>query len=91
MPRAILEYNLPEDQDDFDAAIKGRNALHALWEMDQYLRQLIKYEGVKLPNAIAVLTDKTAKECIVEFAEEQIEGMRDKLREILDEHNISID
>lgn len=43
MPTAILKFTLPEDQGDFDAAIKGRDALLALWEIDQRLRSLLKH------------------------------------------------
>ena len=41
--KAILEFNLPEDQIDFDLAVKGTKYYSALWEMDQWLRSQIKY------------------------------------------------
>lgn len=40
---AILKFNLPEDQDDFDLAVNGAKAQVALWEMDQWLRSQYKY------------------------------------------------
>lgn len=40
--RATLEFALPEDQGDFDAAIAGRKAISTLWDIDQRLRSLIK-------------------------------------------------
>ena len=41
--RATLEFALPEDQGDFDAAIAGRKAISTLWDIDQRLRSLIKH------------------------------------------------
>lgn len=41
--KAILEFSLPEDQSDFDLAVNGAKAQSALWEMDQYLRNELKY------------------------------------------------
>jgi len=42
--KAILEFNLPEDQPEFNNAIKGGDWKHVCWEMDQYLRKRIKYD-----------------------------------------------
>jgi len=41
--KATLEFNLPEDQSDFDLAVNGAKAQSALWEMDQWLRSQYKY------------------------------------------------
>ena len=41
--KATLEFNLPEDQYEFNTAIKGGGWKHVCWEMDQYLRKEIKY------------------------------------------------
>lgn len=43
MLKAILKFDLPEDQGDFDAAMHGRAALSALWDIDQRLRGLLKH------------------------------------------------
>ena len=42
--KAILEFQLPEDQPEFNTAIKGGDWKHVCWEMDQYLRKRIKYD-----------------------------------------------
>ena len=42
--KAILEFNLPEDQPEFNTAIKGSDWKHVCWQMDQYLRKHIKYD-----------------------------------------------
>lgn len=41
--KATLEFNLPEDQSDFDLSVNGAKAQSALWEMDQWLRSQYKY------------------------------------------------
>ena len=42
--KAILEFQLPEDQADFDLAIQGGNMYSALWDISKELRTLYKYE-----------------------------------------------
>lgn len=41
--KAILEFNLPEDNQEFKLATKGTNWWHVCWEMDQWLRSQYKY------------------------------------------------
>ncbi len=41
--KAILEFNLPEEQYEFNNAIKGGNWKDVCWEMDQLLRRNTKY------------------------------------------------
>ena len=41
--KATLEFNLPEDQDDFNYANNGFNYYMALVEMDEWLRAEYKY------------------------------------------------
>ena len=43
--KATLEFNLPEDQDDFNYANNGFKYYMALVEMDQWLRSEYKYNG----------------------------------------------
>jgi hypothetical protein len=42
--KAVLEFDLPEDQDDFQAAINGHNYKSAIWDFDQLLRSEMKYK-----------------------------------------------
>jgi hypothetical protein len=42
--KAILEFDLPEDNEDFKAAINGSNYKHAHWQLDQLLRSEMKYK-----------------------------------------------
>jgi len=41
--QAILKFTLPEEQGDFDAACLGRDALSALWDIDQHCRAVVKH------------------------------------------------
>ena len=41
--KATLEFNLPEEQEDFNHATNGFNYYMALVEMDQWLRAEYKY------------------------------------------------
>ena len=42
--KAILEFNLPEDKEEFDAASKGMDWALLVWDIDQFIRNKIKYE-----------------------------------------------
>ena len=42
--KATLEFNLPEEQYEFNNAIKGGNWKNVCWDIDQYLRKHIKYD-----------------------------------------------
>ena len=43
MPLAALEFELPEEEVEFRAAVQGSQAKAALWDIDQRCRALIKY------------------------------------------------
>ena len=74
--KAILEFNLPEDQIDFDLAVNGAKAQVALWEMDQWLRAQYKYMS----------DDEYSKDKYETF-----EKCRDQLREIMFENGLKFD
>lgn len=42
--KAILEFDLPEENSDFQAAINGHNYKSAIWDFDQLLRSEMKYK-----------------------------------------------
>ncbi len=42
--KAILEFDLPEDNTDFQSAINGHNYKSAIWDFDQLLRSEMKYK-----------------------------------------------
>ena len=73
--KAILEFNLPDDQQEFDLANSGIKFWSVLWELDQDLRAKTKYAPDDLPQ------DKY----------DAYEEIRDKLRELMSESNLSFD
>ena len=42
--KATLEFNLPEDEAEYYCANKGTAMLNVLWELQQELRKMYKYE-----------------------------------------------
>lgn len=59
--KAILEFNLPDDKEDFDLATKALDWYSVAWDMDQYLRSRIKYEDSLTDEAHEVLQDARTK------------------------------
>jgi nitroimidazol reductase NimA-like FMN-containing flavoprotein (pyridoxamine 5'-phosphate oxidase superfamily) len=45
--KATLKYNLPDDQFEFDNAVKSNKMWHALTEIKDELRTIWKYEELK--------------------------------------------
>jgi hypothetical protein len=43
MPKAILEFNLPEEEQEHRDALEGTAWKVAMWDLDQFLRNAIKY------------------------------------------------
>ena len=73
--KAILEFNLPDDQQDYDLANNGLNFWHVLWELDQELRAKTKYAADDLPQ------DKY----------DAYQEIRDMLHELMTDNNVSLD
>ena len=42
--KAILEFELPADKENFDAASKGMDWALVVWDMDQIMHKKVKYE-----------------------------------------------
>jgi hypothetical protein len=45
--KATIEYNLPDDQFEFDNAVKSMKMWYALTEIKDELRRIYKYEDLK--------------------------------------------
>jgi hypothetical protein len=71
---AILKFNLPDDQEDFNIALDGSKWALSMWEMNNWLRSQIKHppEG---------MSDDTYK---------AFEDARDQLYEILNENQLRL-
>ena len=66
--KAILEFELPEDREEFDAASKGMDWAIVAWDIDQYIRNRLKYQSEKLDTS---------------SAKEELELLRESLNEML--------
>ena len=60
--KAILEFNLPEDQPEFNTAIKGSDWKHVCWQMDQLLRTNTKYAPDDVNEEVLVALQKVRDE-----------------------------
>ena len=74
MPKAILEFNLPEEQTEFKTACQATDLKLVIYDFDNHLRSLYKY-------ADAGMTDEEHK---------LLEVLREKLNDLLQERNIDI-
>ena len=58
--KAILEFNLPEEKEEFDAASKGMDWALVAWEIDQHLRNELKYGNLSSDGRIRLEKTRTA-------------------------------
>jgi len=65
--KGILEFDLRDDQKEFETAINADKYKSVIWELDQYLRSEIKYNN-NLSNdtckAFELIRDKIREELI---------------------------
>ena len=71
---AIIKFNLPEDEEDFQVAVNGKKMYSVLWEMDQWLRSNTKY----------------APDSMSEDTYNAYQKSRNQLHEFMNDVNISI-
>jgi hypothetical protein len=65
MPKAVLEFNLPEEKEEFELAQRGISYKIVLDDLDNWLRAKVKYEDM---NIISV---NSVREKLRELMEEQ--------------------
>jgi len=73
--KATLEFNLPEDQSQFDIAVSASKMYAALWDIEQFLRNKLEYMGDDLSQA--------------ELS--QLEEIQNEFYKILDYYSFNID
>lgn len=71
---AILKFNLPDDQEDFNIALDGGKWALSMFELNQWLRSQIKHPPADMSDD----TYKAFEEC------------REKLYEILNEEGLKL-
>jgi vacuolar-type H+-ATPase catalytic subunit A/Vma1 len=73
--KAILEFNLPDDDQEYNLANNAMNFWNVLWELDQELRANTKY----------------APDDMSSDTYEAYQSIRDKLHELMTDNNVSLD
>ena len=73
--KATIEYNLPDDQIEFDLATSAHRMHSVLWDMDQWLRGRTKYA----PDGTSEGELKAYYAC------------REQLRELMSDNNLNFD
>ena len=73
--KAIVEFNLPEDQVEYQMFNDASKMFSTLWDMKQWLRSQIKYA----PDGMSQEAYDAFEEC------------RDKLNELLIDNNLDLD
>lgn len=71
---AILKFSLPEDQYEYDTANNASKYRSVLWDLDQYLRDKVKYPAEDYDSVEIDTYDK----------------VRTELWNLLNEHNIDL-
>jgi len=70
----IIKFSDEDAAEDARVALDGWKWKHAMWELDQHLRNELKYNE-KLPSAV----------------DEAYESLRNKIREILSDNNLTME
>ena len=52
--KATLTFNLPEEKEELDDAINGTKWWCIVWEIDQKMRGIVKYDSVSDETAVIV-------------------------------------
>ena len=73
--KATLEFNLPDDSEEHQVAVKAKELYLSLWDIDQWLRSKIKY----------------SEDGAFESPIDALEKAREELREIMVKYNVSFD
>ena len=71
--KAILEFILPEDKIEFETATKSMDWAILAWDIDQYIRNRLKYQTEKLNTS---------------SAKEELELLRNELRDLMEESGL---
>ena len=70
---AILKFDLPDDKTEFEVASKAMDWSILAWDIDQYIRNRLKYQTEKLQTT---------------SANEELELLRNELRDLMEESGL---
>jgi hypothetical protein len=79
MPKAILEFSLPEEQSEFDSANRGADWKLAMSELDNCLRNCLKFG------------DGAGGLPVTGIHPDTVQAIRSRLHDILEENGLSLD
>ena len=71
--KAILEFDLPEDEEQFNVASKAMDWSLLAWDIDQHIRNRLKHQTEKLDTS---------------SAKEELEFLRNQLHEMMEENGL---
>tara|TARA_Y100001951_G_C11250655_1_gene246170 strand:+ start:119 stop:349 length:231 start_codon:yes stop_codon:yes gene_type:complete len=71
--KAILEFDLPGDEEQFNVASKAMNWALLAWDIDQHIRNRVKYQTEKLHTS---------------SAKEELESLREELHDIMENNGL---
>lgn len=75
MPKAILEFDLNEERDEFQLMLNANKWYSVVWDIDQHLRSKTKYASDDTPNEIV----------------EVLYQIREELRDIMNANGVSFE
>ena len=70
---AILKFDLPEDKEEFEVASKAMDWSILAWDIDQYIRNRLKYQSEKLDTS---------------SAKEELELLRNELHSMMEDSGL---
>ena len=79
--KVIIEFDGVEEQDDVRTALDGYKWKLAMWDLDQELRSIVKYQ-----NSIINHNQRASSEEM-----DAADKIREKIREILQGYNLNLD
>jgi len=71
--KAILEFDLPEDKEEFEAASKAMDWSILAWDIDQSIRNRLKYQEERLQTS---------------SAKEELETLRKELYDLMQDNGL---
>ena len=70
---AILKFDLPDDKTEFESATKAMDWAILAWDIDQYIRNRLKYQSEKLDTS---------------SANKELELLRNELHELMEDNGL---
>ena len=71
--KAILKFDLPEDKEEFEVASKAMDWSILAWDIEQYIRNRLKYQTEKLDTS---------------SANKELELLRNELHELMEDNGL---